>query len=331
MAINEISRDELKAFCESAKFAGIIQKNHEKYKTRWIKWAEKKETIKFGTTQSWNWAGFFLSEFWLLYRKLYTMAFLVIFMRILSIILPFFLPEFNNLFSLLPFIISVMVGVLSYDWYLMKTYTIYTVAKESSEEVKKEKFAKEGGTSIKFPVIYLIASILFVALGVMATMGTFDDESSSVSSGSSSNIEFVRSGVFDFDPSIYLGNALENYPYFSAYTWSEYTSPQGRQLVRFTAFYNLVSDLQTLGVLSEQINMEIVPTVEFNIDFAIDVDGTNYEIFGGVTRVNGEVLSQYAGDEAFEILQLVYQSQPIQGNGVTLGQLFNYQYNFISE
>ena len=52
-----------------------------------------------------------------------------------------------------------------------------------------------------------------------------------------SNTEFVKKSVFEDDYSISIGDALDNYEYFTHTEWSEFTTPQGREVVEFKGNY----------------------------------------------------------------------------------------------
>lgn len=67
-----ISNAELKDFVNSDEFEIIVQGNSERYKWKWLAWAEKEETISLKNKISWNWGAFFFSSLWLLYRKMYS-------------------------------------------------------------------------------------------------------------------------------------------------------------------------------------------------------------------------------------------------------------------
>lgn len=57
---------------------------------------------------------------------------------------------------------------------------------------------------------------------------------------SSSNIEQVKNGYLEFDKSITLGDALDNYKFFKLTKWTEFESDQGRTIIEFTGDIDLI-------------------------------------------------------------------------------------------
>ncbi len=317
MTKKEISKEQLVEFCESPIFDGIIQKNHEKYKKRWLKWAGKKAKIKLGTTVSWNWAGLFLGEFWLFYRKMYFMASFIVFLRALIVVLPLFFPQMNNVLSFLSVMLNLIVATYSYDWYLTKTYTMYITSKDSDDQSlqnAKEYFEQQGGVSLKSTIIYLAVLIISIAASVLYLMDESLANSSSHSKSTSQDvyseqIQSVRSGVFAIDESIYLANALESYPLFTSYTWEELTSSQGRHIVRFIAEYDMPKEMLAHAV---ELNSKKVSQVRVIFDFAMNVNDGSFSLYSVQILVDntpmlvkGSATQKYA----LELLTKIYQSQ----------------------
>ncbi len=319
MKVSEISREEMQAFVESEDFSLIVQKNHEKYKMRWLKWVEKKEKIKFGTTQSWNWWGILFGEFWLLYRKMYMWAVICIIIRILAILQQLFLPQYNSIFQISGMIPNMLIALLSYDWYLNKVYLLYLTFKEEklgqlSEKVK-DSYTKQGGTSLKYLLIYLGAFVLFISLFVFGAMysssGNYNS-SSSASSSYSDNIDAIRGSVLAFDESIYLGNALEGYPFFTSHSWEELTTAQGRKIVRFTGKYDLKKELV---ITKTDTTSKRISEVDIIFGFTINVDNTSFNLYSVDILVDNKPVypsGTPSQDFAFDLLENVYNSQPFE-------------------
>lgn len=57
---------------------------------------------------------------------------------------------------------------------------------------------------------------------------------------SDSNIEIVKNGYLDFDKSITVGRALDNYKFFKSTNWDEFESEQGRDIVEFNGEIDLL-------------------------------------------------------------------------------------------
>jgi len=99
------------------------------------------------------------------------------------------------------------------------------------------------------------------------------------SSCSSSNTDFVKDSVLaDFDRSISIGDALDNYKYFTSSEWDEFTTSQGREIVEFKGYY---------------FKNNVVVKIQFrmNKDLQEDADGASFIInYQGYiyTTENGE-------------------------------------------
>jgi hypothetical protein len=52
-----------------------------------------------------------------------------------------------------------------------------------------------------------------------------------------SNIEFVKGSILDIDYSLSIGDALDNYKYFTSTEWKEFETSQGREVVEFKGYY----------------------------------------------------------------------------------------------
>lgn len=118
------------------------------------KWANLKLSNKY---VSWNWWAFFLSSYWLLYRKMYLWGFITIVINFVSIggvvigetIIP-------------PLVLSIILALFGNSIY-------YNHAKEKIYKVKKKNLSKEnelkaikkrGGINLAIPLIMFILTLL---------------------------------------------------------------------------------------------------------------------------------------------------------------------------
>lgn len=53
------------------------------------------------------------------------------------------------------------------------------------------------------------------------------------------DVSLVKSGRLEMDPSVTVGQALENYKFFNSVRWEGNVSPNGRRVVTFTGAYDL--------------------------------------------------------------------------------------------
>ena len=105
-------------------------------------------------------------------------------------------------------------------------------------------------------LIIIIASVivLFVSCIIVYLFFTSD-----------SNIDIVKDSVLLEDRSISVGEALDNYKYFTNTEWKEFTTSQGREVVEFKGYYS---------------NTDIIIKIQFrmNKDLQEDADGAFFNV-----------------------------------------------------
>ncbi|MFA7446103.1 MAG: hypothetical protein WCY89_09165 [Flavobacteriaceae bacterium] len=97
-----------------------------------------------------------------------------------------------------------------------------------------------------------------------------------VGCGLLSNTNLVKDHVDDLDPSLTLGEALDNYKYFIKTEWKEFTTQRGQEMVEFNGYYN---------------EKDIVVRIQFliNKDWVEDEDGNMFRLgFQGYKFKNQE-------------------------------------------
>lgn len=172
MNASSISSDELKQFIVSDEFSDIVQSTQSSYKKKWEKWARNKEKISLNTTISWNWAAFFFQELWLLYRKVYNLFWIFLGVRIaITCFTLFIMSDFMNYVTeKIILVLPVVIGILGNGWYLKKCILLNQEAglqfKNASVNVdikdKKKVYLKNnGGTSLKWVLLYILLGIIF--------------------------------------------------------------------------------------------------------------------------------------------------------------------------
>ena len=80
-----------------------------------------------------------------------------------------------------------------------------------------------------------------------------------------SNTERIKRGIYGIDYSISIGDALDNYKYFTKTEWKEFTTSQGREVVEFKGYY---------------FKNDVVVKIQFrlNKDLKEDKDGSNFDV-----------------------------------------------------
>lgn len=126
------------------------------------KWAKARPT--------WNWAAFFLSLWWLAYRKMYIpfIAILGAFL-FLRIITALFHLDFSKVDGLLRLAVMILLGIYGnsiYHQHALKTIAKYKNSGEG-KEVVKERIAAKGGVGFESFLLCNVMIILYVIIAGM--------------------------------------------------------------------------------------------------------------------------------------------------------------------
>ena len=125
----------------------LVGENREFYLPRFEK------IINEGAIFSWNWSAFFVSEYWMLYRKMYIYFFFVLAVVLITPPISF------GLFFLIRILFGFTANRLYYE-YLRK---IAAKAKTMTEPYKTNYLAQKSGVSMNGVLIFLcVAFILFI-------------------------------------------------------------------------------------------------------------------------------------------------------------------------
>ena len=86
-----------------------------------------------------------------------------------------------------------------------------------------------------------LSRILFLALFLFGLISPAQAGLLDLVGGGASTprIDLVKNGILDFDKSITVGKALDNYRFFRSTAWKEFESDQGRNIVEFTGEFDL--------------------------------------------------------------------------------------------
>lgn len=131
-------------------------------------------------------------------------------------------------------------------------------------------------------------------------------------------VPIVKNSVLEFDQSITIGDAFDNYEYFSSVNWVNYTTKNKRNVVEVTGvpiwneaqiqYFREINDLQNI----------IDAKVEVVVQFVLSKDGSTLNINACGMRGGGnevawldEVVKEgYVDIYTDELLRAVYNNQP---------------------
>jgi len=124
------------------------------------------------------------------------------------------------------------------------------------------------------------------------------------------NTELVKQSVLDFDYSTSVGDALDNYQYFSKTKWEEFTTDQGREVVQFLGYYECTDESgidNFFGLFDAFQESPNAVQIQFllNKDRREDNKGSIFKV-----AYEGVILD---GDEevSHDCLSEIYQNKPI--------------------
>ena len=134
----------------------FIQKKVEYYIP---KFKDMQELYK---STSWNWAAFFFSSWWFLYRKMYAIGFGII---LVTIVIESFIPYLSLITSIAIAVISGLYGNIAYLKHIQKQLDSFI---NMDEDIKQRLILSKGGVNIIIPVILAIITIgMFLLIGAL--------------------------------------------------------------------------------------------------------------------------------------------------------------------
>lgn len=142
------------------------------YVNKWSNLAEKK--------LAWSWVGFFLTIYWMIYRKMYRYAALFFAAMAGMEILIYGLNVSGSAGMAINIAFRVLIGLQGNYWYkLHAEQKIKRIKENIVPEKRKEELALQGGTNLKgalicfFLVMIMTAAGMFVLIRTMIEMGGF--------------------------------------------------------------------------------------------------------------------------------------------------------------
>lgn len=134
----------------------FIQKKVEYYIP---KFKDMQELYK---STSWNWAAFFFSSWWFLYRKMYAIGFGII---LVTIVIESFIPYLSLIISIATSVISGLYGNIVYLKHIQKQLDSF---RNMDEDIKQRLILSKGGVNIVIPLILGIITIgIFLLIGLL--------------------------------------------------------------------------------------------------------------------------------------------------------------------
>ncbi len=150
-----------------------------------------------------------------------------------------------------------------------------------------------GNMEMKDKLLLMLKNKLFV--GAIVAAGIFLFLITPIFSGEK-NIDIVKSGSLKIDSSVTVGNALDNYKYFSSTSWKEFEDSQKRMVVEFNGKIPLDTIIDNIanGRDKEVENRFLLKYPEFKsgaivrIQFLIDASRKSFSVGYSCIEINGK-------------------------------------------
>ncbi len=129
------------------------------------------------------------------------------------------------------------------------------------------------------------------------------------------SIDIVKSGILKIDKSVTVGNAIDNYKYFSSASWKEFEDDQKRNVVEFNgkiktdAIVNSLSDDRAKKILGEIVarHPNFNKGALVRMQFLIDADSKSFKLGYSSVNFNG----QNTCENKIDIIEDIYRNSMI--------------------
>lgn len=175
--VNSDALEEMEEIEETEEFEEPDKKEEPVYSNRGLSafYADSKEyydrefdKIRNGKMLSWNWAAFFLSIPWLLYRKMYPVALLFMLLSDITDIISEIFPNLNILMMFVDLLLALVLGFTANRIYYGRVNKLYSKAQDMTGKEKADFISKKGGSSVAGAIAlilaYSVVSVLFLML-----------------------------------------------------------------------------------------------------------------------------------------------------------------------
>lgn len=122
------------------------------------------------------------------------------------------------------------------------------------------------------------------------------------------DVSKVKNGTLEFDKSLTIGEAFDNYKYFKKTDWSEITTDNGKKVVQVDGIVNM--DIHPRGPEWKKN----VKEMKYIFQFTINKDETFEISYFGVEGVNNNDEKQEYNANNFQMMQAlkeIYSNQPV--------------------
>jgi len=190
-------------------------------------------------------------------------------------------------------IATLLIWIIAFPLYLYKRSTLIVRAKNNPIKV----------SAVQRKIVMGLLSLLFLAVLVNGI------------SLINNNVSIVKNGILDFDKSLTVGQAFDNYKYFKDVEWESFTSENGRKVVEVNAKLDFSKYPDSEALKKQEVkNITIFFQFLINQDlesFQIHTYGMEFEMNDGTKKTVDAKdlnLNQY---NILNNLQEIYNNQPL--------------------
>ncbi|NIA10462.1 MAG: hypothetical protein GWP10_12220 [Nitrospiraceae bacterium] len=132
----------------------------------------------------------------------------------------------------------------------------------------------------------------------------------------SSDIDLVKNGVLDFDKSLTIGEAFENYKYFTDVSWKAFKTENGRRMVQVSGTIDL-----NKTPLGKSLKEKGIKKGDIIFQFLIFKDGKHFQVYDfGFKTVSNDGKEKIVDASNMLLPQVwmlynlreIYNNQPLQ-------------------
>ena len=184
-------------------------------------------------------------------------------------------------------------------------------------DMLKSEFAQlvqvvNANVKIKDKLLQLFKNKLFIMIFLVVVIPLFFI---AVGSTGGHSIDIVKSGILRIDKSVTVGNAIDNYKYFSSTSWKEFEDDQKRNVVEFNgkiktdAIVNSLSDDRAKKILDEIVarHPDFKNGALVRMQFLIDADSKSFKLGYSSVNFNG----QKTCENKIDIIEDIYRNSMI--------------------
>lgn len=125
-------------------------------------------------------------------------------------------------------------------------------------------------------------------------------------------VSTVKDGVLEFDKSVTVGNAYDNYKYFEKKEWSSFETEQKRNVVEFKGTLPVADIVKKIDYDFKFFTSDYISSIEYTTQFTISADGESFEInYSGLKIKHKDGKEEPIKDSGMTMVESIYKNKLI--------------------